>query len=505
MVEYVKRERHGRGMKRFEDLQFSNSFARLPDRFYQRLEVTPLHKAHLAVYNRQAAELLDLHPDEAQRDDLHALFNGEKELPGSEPLAAIYAGHQFGHLTAQLGDGRAILLGEVTNAAGERWELQLKGAGITPYSRRGDGRAVLRSTIREYLCSEAMHGLGIPTTRALLMTGSEEEVYREQIETGAMLLRMAPSHVRFGSFELFYYRREIEPIQQLADYVISHHYPELVNHETRYLELFRQITLRTAEMIAQWQLVGFAHGVMNTDNMSVLGLTLDYGPFGFLDSYEPGYICNHSDPYGRYAFDQQPYIGGWNLSKLGQALLPILGGEPNAATTAANTILEEYDPRLQQHYHRGMLNKLGLKESRDGDKALIDDLLKLLANNRIDYTLFFRALCDFNEGKERNPLRDQFLDRNGFDSWAGRYRDRLQAEGSQRQARGEQMKQANPKYILRNYLAQQAIEQAEKGDYSEIERLHKLLQHPFDEQPENEHYAAAPPEWSNELEISCSS
>ena len=492
-------------MKRLEDLQFSNSFARLPEAFFQRLEVTPLQRAHLAVFNQQAAELLNLHPDEAQRKDLAAFFNGEKPLPGYEPLAAIYAGHQFGHLTPQLGDGRAILLGEVTNEAGERWELQLKGAGITPYSRRGDGRAVLRSTIREYLCSEAMHGLGIPTTRALLMTGSEEEIYREQIETGAMLLRMAPSHVRFGSFELFYYRREIEPIKQLADYVISHHYPELVDHPKKYLELFRQITLRTAEMIAKWQLVGFAHGVMNTDNMSVLGLTLDYGPFGFLDGYEPGYICNHSDPYGRYAFDQQPNIGGWNLSKLGQALLPILDGEPTEAAAAANAILEEYDPRLQQHYHQGMLQKLGLKESHDDDGALIDDLLKLLEINHIDYSIFFRTLCDFNEAVEQSPLRDQFLDRDGFDNWAERYNERLQAEESNREQRQLKMKQVNPKYILRNYLAQQAIENAEAGDYSEIERLHTLLQHPFDEQPEFDHYAAAPPEWSGELEISCSS
>jgi uncharacterized protein YdiU (UPF0061 family) len=492
-------------MKRLEELHFSNSFARLPEGFFQRLAVTPLQGAHLAAFNPQAAGLIDLHPDEALRDDFHTFFNGEKPLPGSEPLAAIYAGHQFGQLVPQLGDGRAILLGEVTNAAGERWELQLKGAGITPFSRRGDGRAVLRSTIREYLCSEAMHALGIPTTRALLMTGSNEEVYRESIERGAMLLRMAPSHVRFGSFELFYYRREVEPMRQLADYVIAHHYPELVAHEARYLELFRQVTLRTAALISQWQLVGFAHGVMNTDNMSILGLTLDYGPFGFLDSYQPGYICNHSDPYGRYAFDQQPTIGGWNLSRLGQALLPIFEGEPGEAAAAANAILSEYEPQLQRHYHQGMLNKLGLQQRREGDQALIDDLLTLLADNRIDYTRFFRALCDLDETAAQSPLRDAFPDREGFDGWAARYAERLQAEGSPREQRRQWMKQSNPKYTLRNYLAQQAIEQAENGDYSEIERLHRLLQHPFDEQPECEHYAAAPPEWSAELEISCSS
>jgi uncharacterized protein YdiU (UPF0061 family) len=492
-------------MKRLEELLFSNSFARLPEAFYQRLEVTPLQGAHLAAFNCAAAQLIDLHPEEAQRDDLHAFFNGEKPLPGSEPLAAIYAGHQFGQLVPQLGDGRAILLGEVTNEAGERWELQLKGAGITPFSRRGDGRAVLRSTIREYLCSEAMHGLGIPTTRALLMTGSKEEVYREQIESGAMLLRMAPSHVRFGSFELFYYRQQFEPIQQLADYVIEHHYPELIEHESKYLELFRQVTLRTADLIAQWQLVGFAHGVMNTDNMSILGLTLDYGPFGFLDAYQPGYICNHSDPYGRYAFDQQPTIGGWNLSRLGQALLPILEGAPEEAAAAANAILNEYEPHLQQHYHQGMLRKLGLQTSCPEDQQLIDDLLQLLAANRIDYTRFFRGLCDFDETLEANPQRDEFIDRNAFDSWAKRYAERLLADVSRREVRQLEMSRVNPKYILRNYLAQQAIEQAEAGDYSEIERLHRLLQQPFDEQPEFEHYAVAPPEWSQELEISCSS
>jgi uncharacterized protein YdiU (UPF0061 family) len=492
-------------MKRLEELNFSNSFARLPEHFYQRLQVTPLQGAHLAAFNQQAAKLLDLHPDEAGRDDLHALFNGEKALPGSEPLAAIYAGHQFGQFVPQLGDGRAILLGEVTNQAGERWELQLKGAGITPYSRRGDGRAVLRSTIREYLCSEAMHGLGIPTTRALLMTGSDEEVYREQIESGAMLLRMAPSHVRFGSFELFYYRRQFEPIRQLADYVITHHYPELQQHPNRYLELFRQVTLRTAELLSQWQQVGFAHGVMNTDNMSILGLTLDYGPFGFVDRYDPGYICNHSDHYGRYAFDQQPNIGGWNLSRLGQALLPVLEGEPGEAAAAANAILEEYDPHLQRHYRQGMLRKLGLQEERGADGALINDLLQLLADNGVDYTRFFRALCDFDEQAEKSPLRDEFLNREAFDDWASRYRERLIAEDSQQEQRQQAMKRINPKYILRNYLAQQAIDKAEAGDYSEIERLHSLLQRPYDEQPENEHYAVAPPDWSQELEISCSS
>ncbi|MEW6613804.1 MAG: protein adenylyltransferase SelO family protein, partial [Pseudomonadota bacterium] len=296
-------------MRPLEDLDFDNSFARLPEPFYSRVMPTPVPAPELLSYNETAAALLDLDPREAQRPEFVEYFSGNRPLPGSEPLAALYAGHQFGHYVPQLGDGRAILLGEVRNRAGERWELQLKGAGRTPYSRGGDGRAVLRSTIREYLCSEAMHGLGIPSTRALCIVGSELEVYRESVERGAVLLRLAPSHVRFGSFEVFFYRDQHAELKLLADYVIERHYPELADGDDRYVRFFQEVVLRTARLLAQWQAVGFAHGVMNTDNMSILGLTLDYGPFGFLDRYDPGFICNHSDHAGRYAFDRQPQIG----------------------------------------------------------------------------------------------------------------------------------------------------------------------------------------------------
>ncbi len=494
-------------MKTLEQLQFSNSFAQLPEDFYQRLAPTPLEQSHLIAFNPQAADLLDLPSKQAQRPEFVRYFAGHQPLPGSAPLAMLYAGHQFGHFVPQLGDGRAILLGEVTNRKGERWELQLKGAGITPYSRRGDGRAVLRSTVREYLCSEAMHGLGIPTTRALCMTGSEEEVYRERIEKGAMLVRLAPSHVRFGSFEVFYYRNQFEPIRTLADYVITHHYPHLQGQMDRYLELFREVTLRTAELISHWQQVGFAHGVMNTDNMSILGLTLDYGPFGFLDDYDPGFICNHSDYSGRYAFDRQPRIGHWNLSCLGQAMLPLLEGEPEAAAAQANAVLDEYEPHFNRHYARGMRRKLGLMSREEQDMALVVDLLGLLQGSAVDYTRFFRALSGFDStaGAKTTALRDQFIDREAFDSWAERYGTRLRREGSNDSERRQAMNRVNPKYILRNYLAQQAIDKAEVGDYSEIGTLHQLLQNPFDEQPEFEHYADAPPDWGKTLEISCSS
>jgi uncharacterized protein YdiU (UPF0061 family) len=325
-------------------LPLSNSFAQLPGTFYSRVRPTPFEQpAELIHFNTAAAELLDLDPAVADDPACVDVFSGRQLLPGADPLAMLYAGHQFGHYVPQLGDGRAIILGETTNRQQARWEIQLKGCGQTPYSRDGDGRAVLRSTIREYLCSEAMHGLGIPTTRALCITGSREEVYREQIETGAMLTRLAPSHVRFGSFEVFFYRNRHDALQTLADYVIATHYPELQDTEQPYVALLQAVVDKTANLLAQWQAVGFAHGVMNTDNMSVLGLTLDYGPFGFMEAYDPGLVCNHSDHHGRYAFDQQPQVALFNLSCLAQTLLPLVDVE------AARAALEAYQLRVGRH------------------------------------------------------------------------------------------------------------------------------------------------------------
>ena len=490
-----------------EALEFSNSYARLGPAFHSPVAPTPLASPHLISFNPAAAACLGLDPAEAARPEFLAWLNGEHVLPDCEPVAMLYAGHQFGHFVPQLGDGRAIILGEVLGADGQRWELQSKGAGPTPYSRNGDGRAVLRSTIREYLCSEAMHALGIPTTRALCMAGSGEEVYRERIERGALLLRLAPSHVRFGSFEVFYYRNQFRQLQQLADYVIRHHYPELQEADNPYLALYREVVERTARLLAQWQLVGFAHGVMNTDNMSILGLTLDYGPFGFMDAYQPGFVCNHSDHTGRYAFDRQPDIALWNLSALGQALLPLFDSEPEAAADKATAQFEHYRQVFNDCYETGLRAKLGLRGAEADDRALAEDFLALLAAEGRDFTLSFRRLAGFDsgDGADNSELRDHFIDREAFAAWAVRYRERLRREGSDDTARRTAMNRVNPRYILRNHLAQQAIERAEAGDYAEIERLLAVLQHPFDDQPEHAAYAAEPPDWARSITVSCSS
>jgi serine/tyrosine/threonine adenylyltransferase len=487
-------------MRKLTELDFDNTYARLPEAFYTKLAPTPLPAPYLVSFNPAAAELIDLDPREADKPEFIEYFSGNRLLPGSEPLAMLYAGHQFGTYVPQLGDGRAILLGEARNARGEKWDLHLKGAGKTPYSRFGDGRAVLRSTIREYLCGEAMHGLGIPTTRALCVVGSDEPVYREAPETAATLLRLAPSHIRFGTFEVFFYRGEYDRVRELADYVIAEHYPEISEAADKYPRFLTAAVVRTARLVAAWQAVGFAHGVLNTDNMSVVGVTLDYGPFGFLDEYDPQFICNHSDPYGRYAFDQQPGIGLWNLTCLAQALLPLMEREEAVAA------LEGYEPALSERYGELMRAKLGLREEREEDAALLQELLQLMQSSRADYTICFRRLCEFRRGGENEAVRETFADRAAFAAWAARYEARLAAEESDDAERARRMRQVNPKYVLRNYLAQEAISRAvERRDYSEIDRLLKLLREPYAEQPEMERYAAPPPAWSKQIFVSCSS
>jgi len=489
-------------MNKLDQLHFEHTFAGLPDSFYSRQNPTPLPEPYLVSFNKNAAHLIDFDNTETTRADFAEHFSGNRLPAGADPLSMLYAGHQFGHFVPQLGDGRAILLGEVRNRDGELWDVQLKGAGITPYSRQGDGRAVLRSSIREYLCSEAMHGLGIPTSRALCIVGSDEEVYRERIETAAVLTRLSPSHVRFGSFEVFFYRGQHEKIAMLADYVIDRHFPHLLDDADKYQLLLNEVTQRTAKLMAQWQAVGFSHGVMNTDNMSILGLTFDYGPFGFMESYDPGFICNHSDPGGRYAYDQQPQIGQWNLVCLAQAMSPLIPIE------AIHHVLDAYAPAYHQHYAELMGAKLGLTSPSTNDIQLASSLLKMMQASRVDYTNLFRKLGNFNSAvNESNAsIRDQFIDREGFDAWATAYRARLQHEPGTDSERKARMDSVNPKFILRNYLAQDAIEKAEKyRDYAEIDRLLNLLGRPFDEQQEMESYAAVPPEWARQIEVSCSS
>jgi uncharacterized protein YdiU (UPF0061 family) len=485
-----------------ETLTFDNSYARLPEAFYARVNPTPFSSPPALIsVNPAAMALLDLDPGEAARPEFAGVFGGSLLVPGMDPLAMLYSGHQFGVYVPQLGDGRAVLLGEVANERGERWDLHLKGAGMTPFSRDGDGRSVLRSAIREYLCCEAMQGLGIPTTRALCLVGSDDRVYREQIETAATIVRMAPSHVRFGMFEVFYYRKQHEQLKILADYVIDQQFSHLRESADKYARFFAEVVERTARLIAQWQAVGWAHGVLNTDNMSILGITLDYGPYGFMDDYDPGFICNHSDHNGRYAFNQQPYIGLWNLSCLAQTLLPLV---PKEELKAA---LDRYQPVFDRHYRDLMRAKLGLMEERPDDEALLQDLQSLLVGSRVDYTIFWRELGMFSSDAsvKNERLRDQFLNREGFDAWAARYGERLRSEGSRDDARRLRMDRVNPKYVLRNYLAQVAIEKAQQKDYSEIDRLLRLLHDPYSDQPGMDSYAAPPPNWGKHLSVSCSS
>jgi uncharacterized protein YdiU (UPF0061 family) len=488
-------------MATLEQLRFDNTYARLPPGFSVRVPPRPLQEAHLVSVSPEAMGLLGLEPSEAQRPEFVQALGGGQPLPGMEPVAAVYAGHQFGVYVPRLGDGRAILLGEVLTPTGERWEVQLKGSGLTPFSRMGDGRAVLRSTVREYLCSEAMHALGLPTTRALCILGGTEKVYREEVETGAMLVRLAASHVRFGTFEYFHHTGQHSHVAALADYLLSRHFPHLVGAPERYVRFFAEVVERTAQLVAGWQSVGFAHGVLNTDNMSILGLTLDYGPFGFLDDFEPGFVCNHSDDFGRYAFNKQPRVALWNLSCLAEALLTLITEEQ------AQAALQAFLPSFGAHYQERMRRKLGLSEARAGDSGLLETLLPLMAGARVDYTRFFRLLGRFDTtaGARNEPLRDLFLDTAGFDAWAAEYRARLLAEGSEGAERRARMDGVNPKYVLRNYLAQTAITRAQEGDFREVDRLRQVLARPFDEQPEQEASAAPPPAWGRHLAVSCSS
>ncbi|WP_374586032.1 YdiU family protein [Pseudoduganella sp.] len=482
-------------------LPFDNSFAGLPPAFYTRLMPTPLPAPYLVALSPSAARLIGADPDALRSPDSIETLVGNRVAERSQPLAAVYSGHQFGVWAGQLGDGRAILLGDIATPGGPM-ELQLKGAGLTPYSRMGDGRAVLRSSIREFLCSEAMHGLGIPTTRALSVVGSDQGIVRESIETAAVVVRMAPTFIRFGSFEHWYYNRKPEELKQLADYVIDRFYPALRAEENPYAALLEEVTRRTARMIAHWQAVGFMHGVMNTDNMSILGQTIDYGPFGFMDGFDANHICNHSDDHGRYSFANQPQIGHWNCYALAQALLPLIG-----EVELTQEALDVYQPEFARHIDQLLHAKLGLATSQDGDRELLDGLYAILQANHTDYTIFFRRLGGLHAGDAAGdePLRDLFIDRPAFDKWAEAYRARLRAENSNDTARKLAMDQVNPKYVLRNYMAQVAIEKAQNKDFSEVERLQALLERPFDEQPGNEHYAGFPPDWSNQLSVSCSS
>jgi uncharacterized protein YdiU (UPF0061 family) len=484
-----------------DDLPFVNAFAALPPAFYTRLRPTPLSAPYFVAASSRAAALVGLDVAMLQQPDMVEAFTGNAVPQAAAPLSAVYSGHQFGHWAGQLGDGRAILLGALPGPQGPM-ELQLKGAGMTPYSRMGDGRAVLRSSIREFLCSEAMAALGIPTTRALMITGSQQGVARETMETASVVTRMAPSFVRFGSFEHWYHRNQPDELKVLADYVLANSYPELLTEANPYKALLAEVTRRTARMIAHWQAVGFMHGVMNTDNMSILGLTLDYGPFGFMEAFDPAHICNHTDQQGRYSYANQPQVGHWNCYALGQAMLPLIGEVEDVEDA-----LDVYRPEFSSTLLRLLSAKLGLMTTQPGDQELFDSMFAAMQRSHVDFTQFFRALGELklDDPAGDAPVRDLFIDRDAFDAWAVTYRARLALENSVDAARRTAMHAVNPKYVLRNYLAQVAIEKAQQGDFSEVAKLLAVLEQPFDEQPENAAYAALPPDWASHLEVSCSS
>lgn len=472
-------------------MQLHHRFAALGDDFFLHTRVQPLAEQRLVEGNADLANFLGV---DLKDDSVKAVLSGAIDIP--ETLSMVYAGHQFGGFTPRLGDGRGVLLGEVQAADGSFHDLHVKGAGQTPYSRMGDGRAVLRSCIREYLCSEAMHGLGIATTRALALFDSREAVYREKPEPGAMLVRTARTHIRFGHFEYFFAHQRYDNLDQLIDYTLANLFPQCATARDPIEAMFIDIVERTAVMIANWQAVGFQHGVMNTDNFSIIGDTIDYGPFGFMEDYDPKWICNHSDYEGRYAFQNQPSIGLWNLNCLARCFSRRLSREQliNA--------LQQYEPKLQSTYDQLMAAKLGLSSSKDVE-SLLDGLWTILRQEQMDYTLFWRKLCACSR-IDNSPVLDEVIDRQRLQIWLEQYWERRD-DGRDQHAVALEMYAVNPKFILRNYLAHHAIEAAEQGNYLPMRQLLKVLATPFDEHSDSEQLAKRPPDWGRKLEVSCSS
>ncbi len=450
---------------RLMDLPLEHRYAGLPDAFFSRVQPVAAPDPHWVIGSADAARRIGLAPEALASEDTRDILSGRQPLPGAQPIAMVYAGHQFGQYVPRLGDGRAILLGQVRSPNGELWDLQLKGAGETPYSRFADGRAVLRSCLREFLASEAMAGLGIPTTRALAVIATGETVRRETPEPGAVMTRLAHSHVRLGHFEYFYYREHFERLGELADHVIEEHLPELAGKPDRYRQWLEIVTQRTATLIAAWDAVGFVHGVMNTDNLSVLGETIDYGPFAFMEGFDPHFCPNHTDQGGRYRYDNQAAVGQWNISRLLQACIPLLAETPQAAVEVGTAILEGYEPAYRRAYSDAMRAKLGLDSEQAGDDELAQGLLARMQASGADFTNTFRALGAVRrDGGGETAFLDQFADRDAAGQWLEGYRQRLQAESRDDDARAAAMRGVNPAYVLRTHLAQDAIAAAENGD-----------------------------------------
>lgn len=475
---------------KLNDIKITNPYLQLNDAFYERVQPDPLFNPHLIHVNKKMAKKLTIDEEECASDTFVDFLNGAYQPSGSDPFAMCYAGHQFGYFVPRLGDGRAINIGKI-----DTFQLQLKGAGVTEYSRNGDGRAVLRSSIREYLMSEAMQHLGIPTTLCLGIIGSEHKVRREKIETAAIVCRVSSSWVRFGTFEYFAQQGMFKELKSLADYVIEESFPHIKGKNDPYSLLFNEVMVITSRLMAQWMSVGFNHGVMNTDNMSIAGLTLDYGPFAFLDDFKHENVCNHTDTQGRYSFTNQPDIAKWNLKALIMALSPLTSVEK------MEKILSIYDKIYARYLHYYMCKKLGLEGTVEGDPELIDDLFDMLETLHVDYTLFLRTLSHYDG--DRTNLLSTGLYHEPMNTWLDSYDIRIQyIDKTQRK---KQMLSANPKYVLKNYILQEAIDAASQGDFSIVETLFDIVQSPFEEHPKHERWAGATPKAFKNKKLSCSS
>jgi uncharacterized protein YdiU (UPF0061 family) len=473
---------------------FKNTYVHLPARFHARVNPTRVAAPGLIKINVELAHDLGLDPDALASPEGVEILAGNRVAEGSEPLAIAYAGHQFGHFVPQLGDGRANLLGEVIGRDGVRYDIQLKGSGPTPFSRRGDGRAALGSVLREYIVSEAMAALGVPTTRALAAVSTGEKVVRESLLPGAVFTRVAASHLRVGTFQYFAARGDVEGTQTLADYAIARHYSEAEKSTRPYHSLLDGVISRHAQLVAQWMLLGFIHGVMNTDNTSISGETIDYGPCAFMEAYEANKVFSSIDHQGRYAYSNQPHAALWNLTRLAETLLPLLSqeeGSDEAGLISAKDALAAFQPQFEVDRNAGMRRKLGLITEREGDAALAEDLLKRMEANEADFTLTFRRLCDAAAGPEGDgKVRALFKDPSAYDLWAVEWRRRLEQETISREERAELMRTINPAFIPRNHVVEAVIEAAlGRQDFGLFEELLSVVSRPYEDRPEMEHYA----------------
>jgi serine/tyrosine/threonine adenylyltransferase len=478
---------------KFSDLKLNTSYLSLAPLFYDEVDPTPLAEPFVISVSNDAAKLLGVDEDLKLDDKLLSIVNGAQKLDGSQTFSMCYAGHQFGYFVPRLGDGRAINLGKVNGQ-----NLQLKGSGLTLYSRQGDGRAVLRSSIREYLMSEAMHGLGIKTSRALALIGSDTDVARERWEKGAIVLRLSPTWVRFGTFEYFNAKGEHAKLQALADYVIDESFPELKNSENLYLKMFRQIVINTATTVSKWQCYGFNHGVMNTDNMSIDGRTIDYGPFAFLDDYEKDYVCNHTDQDGRYSFKNQPGIALWNLQQLAVALSPIVNH-----SEAIKVLDEEFGATYEKEYLGLMYQKMGLFRQEEGDLDLLKWMLGSLESATIDFTAFFRKLSHY-DGEKKDILGIAIF-QEPLKEWLEAYELRLEKESVTSEERYEKMLKVNAKYILKNHILQEAINDAKEHNFKMVDDLLTVALSPFEEHEALEYLNKPTPLKAKNIKLSCSS